>query len=140
MQGKLEMKRILIVDNEECMVAVVNEIILDMATHFEITQHTDWTTAVDDIEGCDPHNPYDLVITDFRMPRGREGLAVIKAAREKSTHTKVIVMSGDMTETDRKDAAANEYLMKPFDANQTKAMVRKLLPDLEAKPITPFYV
>gem|GEM_PF-6455743 len=127
------MKRILVVDNEPQLVDTVCRIIDRSFTHFDMTRLTDWTEAVFKIK--EAKEPFDLVITDFRMPRGREGLAVIKAARDRSPVTKVITMSSDMTHQDMVDCAADGHLEKPMGlVKQLASLMSQLIPDLEAKP------
>ena len=126
----MSMKRILIVDDRKDVTTAVSQLMLQAGTHFEVTQYNDWMAAVEEIETAEP---FDLIVTDFRMPRGWEGLAIVQAARAKSTGTKVIVMSSDMTTTDRQDSAADGYLVKPFRLETFILMIQSLVPDLEPR-------
>ncbi len=61
-------------------------------------------------------NVYDVVITDLRMP-GADGLAVLKAARERSDRTEVILITAHGTIESAVDAmrlGAFHYVLKPF--------------------------
>ncbi len=125
------MKRILILDNEPDIVRLIATIIAQNWTHFEITKENDWTEAVSIIEDVPP---FDLVITDFRMPRGREGLSVVKAVRERSNATKIILMSSDITQPDMEEARPDKFLQKAFTVGSVVAAIKELIPDIEECP------
>jgi two-component system response regulator PilR (NtrC family) len=60
--------------------------------------------------------PFDLVVTDVRLPDG-DGLDVVRAAREARTPPPVIVVTGYPSEAGRRqatEAGAAFYLAKPF--------------------------
>ena len=126
------MKRILIVDNEADITRLVSDTIRDAFTHFEVVQHNDWAEAVFEIEES---KPFDLVITDFHMPRGREGLTLTNAVRRVSNTTKIILMSSDVTERDMEDIHPDRFLPKPIKLDFLIAMVKDLLPELEPRPV-----
>lgn len=124
------MKRILIVDDELGVVRLLATLITRAFSHFEITQEHDWTKAISIIENVPA---FDLVITDFRMPVGREGLSVIKAVKERSLATKVILISSDMTDREKEEAMPDKFLQKPFRNEILVAAIQELIPDIEAR-------
>src|SRR5213596_1565426 len=73
--------------------------------------------------------PYDLLITDLRMP-GMDGLAVIREARRYKADLPVIVITGYSTESSAIDAlnlGVAGYLTKPFRVPQVLSAAAKAL-------------
>ncbi len=73
--------------------------------------------------------PYDLLITDLRMP-GMDGLAVIREARRYKADLPVIVITGFSTEASAIDAlnlGVAGYLTKPFRVPQVLSKAAKAL-------------
>jgi two-component system response regulator HydG len=71
--------------------------------------------------------PFDLVVTDLRMP-GVDGLAVLDAALARDSRTAVIVMTayGSVeTAVDAMRAGAFDFLEKPVDLDQLEVRVRR---------------
>lgn len=73
----------------------------------------------------------DLVILDLMMP-GLSGFEVCRAIRRKHSMLEmpVLMVTASIQEEDKLaafDAGANDYLPKPFDANELKARVKSLL-------------
>lgn len=59
--------------------------------------------------------PFDVLLLDMRMP-GMDGMAVLKAARQTSPHSEIIVITGYPTIEGAKQAVqlgAYDYLAKP---------------------------
>jgi DNA-binding NtrC family response regulator len=115
---------ILVVDDNPYILKSLVQILACIAENSAITAIHDAPLAISAIENGTPAN---LVITDFRIPSGREGLEIIRAARIKSPSTAIIVMSGDMTETDIRDCmcqGANAFLQKPFLRQQLEQAIK----------------
>jgi CheY-like chemotaxis protein len=123
--------KVLIVDDELQIIELVSRVIRCKWTHFEVTQQNDWTEAVFSLERG---SQFDLVITDLRIPGGREGLSVIKAVRENPNPAKIILMSGDATEADLQEAMPDKFLPKPFPVGSLIAAIEELLPNIESRP------
>ncbi|WP_373734364.1 hybrid sensor histidine kinase/response regulator transcription factor [Bacteroides heparinolyticus] len=73
----------------------------------------------------------DLIITDLMMP-GMNGLEVCRQVRgnEITDHIPIIVVTAKITEEERikgLEAGADAYLAKPFNANELRTRVEKLL-------------
>jgi DNA-binding response OmpR family regulator len=74
-------------------------------------------------------NEYALIILDLLLPDGH-GIEVLKSIRERARATPVLVVSGmdDIGNTvNALDAGADDYLHKPYQAEELKARVRALL-------------
>ena len=73
--------------------------------------------------------PYDLLITDLKMP-GVDGLAVIREARRLKADIPVIIITGFSTEASAIEAVnlgVAGYLTKPFRVPQVLAAAAKAL-------------
>ncbi len=75
---------------------------------------------------------YDLVVLDVMMPE-MDGWEVLKYIRDdpQLQSTRVMLLTAKSTEKDRligtKILKADEYISKPFDLNEFKATVKKML-------------
>jgi two-component system response regulator PilR (NtrC family) len=102
--------RVLIVDDEQSMRELLG-IMLQQAG-YDVTQADGGETAIQMLKGTDA---FDLVITDLRM-RKVDGLAVLKAAKEHSPRTVVLVVTAfASTETavEAMKLGAYDYVTKP---------------------------
>jgi CheY-like chemotaxis protein len=74
-------------------------------------------------------DPPDLVLTDLRMP-GMDGLALLRAVKQLSPPTPVVVFTAYASESAARDAlaaGAAAFLAKPFTAVQLLETVRATL-------------
>src|SRR5215471_11368467 len=122
--------RVLIVDDERSMRELL-AIMLKQAGH-EVTVAEGGEQAVEVIK----NESFDLVITDLRM-RKVDGIAVLRAAKEHSPSTVVLVVTAfASTETavEAMKLGAYDYVTKPFKLDEIKltianALERKRLQD-----------
>lgn len=82
-----------------------------------------------------------LVIMDCAMPEmtGTEALRLIRLLRE-GHRTPVLMLTGNRSQMDEEiaiRAGANDYLKKPFDADQVVAHVEALLAKAQKASVTP---
>jgi len=79
---------------------------------------------------ADPHHePYDVVVTDLRLP-GADGLAVLEAARARDERTRVLLLTafGSVdTAVRAMRAGAFDFLEKPLDLDQLDLRVGRAL-------------
>ncbi len=71
--------------------------------------------------------PYDVVVTDLRLP-GADGLAVLRAAREREPRIAVILMTAYGTVDGAVEAmkqGAWDFVQKPFELEQLEARVAR---------------
>ncbi len=72
---------------------------------------------------------YDLVILDLALPK-MDGRTVLKRLRERHDNTPVMILTADNTMHSRVselDEGADDYMVKPFDAQELEARIRVLL-------------
>ena len=73
--------------------------------------------------------PYDLVVTDLRLPGG-DGLDVLRAARERDPRTAVVIMTAHGTIENAVRATrlgAVDFLQKPFELEELELRIEKAL-------------
>ncbi|NLY40380.1 MAG: sigma-54-dependent Fis family transcriptional regulator, partial [Desulfovibrionales bacterium] len=72
---------------------------------------------------------FDLVLTDLMMP-GMDGLALVKAVKERQPDTEVVVITGYPTvdtAVQAMRAGAYDYLSKPYHLDEARIIVHKAL-------------
>jgi DNA-binding response OmpR family regulator len=115
--------RVLVVDDE----ATIRELLqktLALA-EYDVDLAPDGRTAVDRLRII----PYDLLITDLKMP-GVDGLTVIREARRLKADIPVIIITGFSTEASAIEAVnlgVSGYLTKPFRVPRVLAAAAKAL-------------
>jgi len=80
--------------------------------------------------------PFDLVVLDRMLPDG-DGLAVVKALRERQIATPILVLSalGDLPDRlSGLDEGADDYLVKPFAGEELAARARAIVRRAQAGP------
>lgn len=73
---------------------------------------------------------FDLVLTDLSLPDGVTGLDVVRHASEKRPGTPVVLITAYGSENVAKDAVeagAFDYVPKPFNNDEIRAVVRRAL-------------
>lgn len=110
---------ILLVDDEPSIRLTVADTLRD-AGH-QVTTAVDGQEALDQID----ERPFDLVISDIRLPRA-DGMTIFRKLRADKPTTGVILMTAYATVTDAVSAmkeGALDYLTKPFDVDEIKLRV-----------------
>jgi len=82
--------------------------------------------------------PFDLVITDFKLPE-ESGLDLIRYVRENLKDTEVMMITGYATIEGAVEAVklgADEYLSKPFTDEEILAAVKRALDKLSMRKLT----
>lgn len=125
------MKRVLIVDDEPAILAAVGPL-LEGAGYGVITATTGYA-ALDAVQRGAP----DLVVLDLGLP-DLDGREVCRQLREGRT-TPIIVLSARHDEIEKVgalDAGADDYVTKPFSADEFLARVRSALRRAENATMT----
>lgn len=113
---------ILVVDDE----AMVRRTIDKLLTHQGHTVHpvASAQEALDELEG----NTFDLVFTDFGMPE-MNGAQLAEVVHDRHPELAVVLLSG-YTDTSPALPHVDHVVSKPFTANDLKAAIATVLPDM----------
>jgi excisionase family DNA binding protein len=115
--------RILVVDDEASIRELLEKTLA--MSDYDVDTAPDGRTALERMRLY----PYDLLITDLRMP-GMDGLTVIREAKRYKGDLPVLVITGYSTESSAIEAAnlgVNGYLTKPFRVSQVLGKTAKAL-------------
>ena len=115
--------RVLVVDDEASIRDLLAKTLA--LAEYDVDVAPDGRTALERMRMC----PYDLLITDLKMP-GMDGLAVIREAKRYKADLPVIIITGYSTESSAIDAVnlgVAGYLTKPFRVPQVLAAAAKAL-------------
>ena len=114
-----ERSRILVVDDEAQITRVLKTALQSQG--YEVKTAADGETALNLTVDWIP----DLIVTDLSMPR-MTGIELCRSVRERS-QVPIIVLSvreEEKSKIDALDAGADDYVTKPFSANELLARVR----------------
>jgi excisionase family DNA binding protein len=115
--------RVLVVDDEAAIRDLLSKTLA--LAEYDVDLAPDGRTALERLRLI----PYDLLITDLKMP-GVDGLAVIREARRLKADIPVIIITGFSTEASAIEAVnlgVSGYLTKPFRVPQVLAAAAKAL-------------
>src|SRR5580765_1033915 len=115
--------RVLVVDDEATIRDLLSKTLA--LAEYDVDMAPDGRTALDRLRVI----PYDLLITDLKMP-GVDGLAVIREARRLKADIPVIIITGFSTEASAIEAVnlgVSGYLTKPFRVPRVLAVAAKAL-------------
>jgi len=114
MNGALT-KHILVVDDEPAVREICSRMLSPLGYQVESVENADLA-----LDRCEKH-PFDLVITDLRMPGKLNGLTLSQAVKKRFPQTQFILMTAfpavdSVVETLRTGGA--DYMIKPFDQKE----------------------
>ena len=115
--------RILVVDDEASIRDLLSKTLA--LAEYDVDVAPDGRTALERMRMI----PYDLLITDLKMP-GMDGLTVIREARRLKPDVPAIIITGFSTEASAIDAVnlgVSGYLTKPFRVPRVLAAAAKAL-------------
>ncbi|URN95642.1 MAG: response regulator [Candidatus Pristimantibacillus lignocellulolyticus] len=126
-QLKLNLAKILIVDDQEYNVSLL-ERILGRAGFKQLFSTMDPYQIEKMLDEVDP----DIILLDLHMPR-MDGLQALKLIREKSgrnNYLPVLMLTADMTSEAKQEvlqAGVNDFLTKPYDRTEVILRINNLL-------------
>jgi len=117
----MERQKILIVEDDQ----LLNEFLVETLNRqpYDIDSTENAETAINKIK----QNPYDLVITDIKLP-DKDGMEVLNTTKSISNDVGVIVMTAFGTVENAVEAmkiGAFDYLTKPFSADRIEMIIKK---------------
>jgi two-component system response regulator AtoC len=115
------MRRVLVVDDEENLRHMLQ--ILLRREGYDAVGASSVDGALIELD----HQPFDIIITDLRMP-GRTGLELLDEVRRRNLDTTVVVMTAYGSKEIAIEAmkrGAYDYLSKPFEADEVVLLLRK---------------
>ena len=119
-------KKILIVEDSDTMRSLIASTIEEMKG-FELFEAGNGFEALKAL----PSQHFDMIITDLNMP-DINGLEIIKFVKEHPTYKSIplVIVTTRVGEEDRKKGlalGASGYMIKPFEPDDLKKVVRKIL-------------
>lgn len=118
-ERRLDTCRILVVDDDEIILAAVSGILLQEGLNVETA--TNGSEALDCVERTHP----DVVLLDMRMPI-LDGWAFARALRERDIELRIVVMTAAQDARRwAEEIGAQAYLAKPFDLEDLIAIVER---------------
>lgn len=124
MEKRKNMKKILIVDDEQEMLNSLNKL-LSRNQDYDIKLLDDYHKAIESVS----REKFSLIITDLKM-KENSGLNILKTALENYPGSKVIMISGYGTIETSVDAMKNgafDFLEKPFTSSKLFSTVERAL-------------
>ncbi|MCZ6601527.1 MAG: response regulator [Planctomycetota bacterium] len=119
------MSNVLIVDDEPEIREIVREILVQNG--HRVTEATDGLDAVERLT----HSHFDLIITDFTMPR-MGGLGILKYLRKNGVRTPTVILSGSTIsglddEAHLKELGAWSIVRKPIEIDELMESIKDAL-------------
>jgi len=115
--------RLLVVDDEAAQATALHNTLRDAG--YDVLAHTSAHKALDALRT----HPYDLVLTDLRMPE-MSGIDFLRLAQEVDADVVGIVMTGHAaidTAIDAMKAGALDYVVKPFKLSTIQPVIARAL-------------
>lgn len=120
--NKLDMMRILVVDDEPMVVEVLERYLLREG--FAVATAENGNAALSKAQSWAP----DLIVLDIMLP-GRDGLEICKTLREDGS-VPIIMLTARGEETDRivgLELGADDYVVKPFSPRELVARIKAVI-------------
>jgi len=117
------MKKILVVDDDRVSRSLLGEILRPAG--YDVVEAEEGKQALKIVDA----DKIDLIITDRAMP-GMDGMGLLQALRQRKTTIPTVVVSAFGEESMWGEAiglGAQDYMLKPFAAQEVLKVVKKLL-------------
>jgi excisionase family DNA binding protein len=122
-----ERPRVLVVDDEQAVRDLVSKYLV--SADYDVETAEDGPTALERLQTSQPTSPFDLLITDLKMP-GMDGLSVIRETRRHFPDLPIIIITAYSTEASAIEAinlGVSGYLTKPFRMERVLAVAARAL-------------
>jgi CheY-like chemotaxis protein len=124
-------KHVLIVDDEENSAFLLGETLTTLGADYQVETVSSGEEALGKIA----IQPFDLVITDLRLP-GMNGLELVHHTHQLSPHTRTMLITAygnDRVETEAQRLQVSHYITKPFQIQHFIQVAQHVLctPDAE---------
>lgn len=122
MESSVVRKRVLLIDDDPRVRASLKMVLEPI---YDILQASDGQEGLDVFRKDDP----DLILLDVILP-GTDGLAMLQTLRMESKMTPVIMLTGTKsvkTAVDAMKLGAADYLSKPFDVDELRIVIDRVL-------------
>lgn len=123
MSEKTKQKRILLVDDDANVLAVISDLL--KSTGYAVYEASDAQEATRVVK----EEFIDLVLIDLRMP-GTDGIDLMLSLKKMKPHLRVIIYSGYPSMNTAIDAlkkGADDYIPKPFKLGELSTKIKELL-------------
>ena len=117
-----EKLKILIVDDDEA-----SEMLISIALKIFSKEIIKAKTGIEAVEACRENPDIDLILMDFKMPL-MNGYEATRYIRQFNTNVIIIAQTAFETAGDYQmalEVGCNEYILKPFNLDSLKKMIRK---------------
>ncbi|TVM02966.1 MAG: hypothetical protein CV087_07635 [Candidatus Brocadia sp. WS118] len=117
-------ERILVIDDEEIICSLLKDILTDEGYQVETV-----TNGIEGLEKLLKGEPFDILVTDIRMPK-KDGGQVLKEAKQRMPDIIVVIITGyPSIETIRETSEFNafDYLTKPLDPDEVSDCIQRAL-------------
>ena len=115
-------ERILVIDDEEIICTLLKDTLTDEGYQVETV-----TNGTDGLEKLIRGEPFDILLTDIRMPK-KDGIQVLKEAKNRVPDIITIIMTGyPSLETIRESSEYNafDYITKPLDPDEVCECIKR---------------
>ena len=115
-------ERILVIDDEEIICTLLKDTLTDEGYQVETV-----TNGTDGLEKLIRGEPFDILLTDIRMPK-KDGIQVLKEAKNRVPDIITIIMTGyPSIETIRESSEYNafDYITKPLDPDEVCECIKR---------------
>jgi CheY-like chemotaxis protein/predicted regulator of Ras-like GTPase activity (Roadblock/LC7/MglB family) len=127
----MSQKRILIVDDEESILAVLKNSLKKLGPDYQVVTVTDGFAALDKLL----EKPFDVVVTDFNMAQ-MDGLELMEAIRFAQPNARLIMITAhgnETIETEAKRLQAFKYLTKPIKISAFREVIAEAFAHYQAE-------
>ena len=114
-------KKVLVVDDEECILSLLNELLTDEG--YQVNGASNGFDALKKMK----KDAFDVMLVDLKLPK-MDGIEVLKSVKDIDPMLPVIIMTGHVSLQSAIDAiqqGAYDYITKPFNLEQVLTAVNR---------------